>query len=231
MKAALVLGAGLLVNLAIFLGIAKMNASAKAKPAGETWTVREVFMAAPPPRSAPVEEEVPRALVAEPETRPLPTDSTAAAPAPEAYAPRLESIGLDFGTSLSPGGPPVTGLGGSPQGVVGGIPGGVPGGTGTAPALSLSQVDRGPQRAVAPLPPYPLWARTRRLEGVVTLEFTVDETGAVRDMKVASVEGDERFGPVALDAVRAWTYEPGIYGGRKVPVRIIQRVRFTMVDR
>jgi protein TonB len=83
---------------------------------------------------------------------------------------------------------------------------------------------------VTPLPPYPQWARTRKLVGLVTLQFTVDAEGGVRDISVESVEGDERFGPVAVEAVSGWKFQPGTYEGKKVAVLVSQRVRFRLVD-
>jgi protein TonB len=68
------------------------------------------------------------------------------------------------------------------------------------------------------------------LTGVVTLKFVVDSEGAVRDVAVDSVEGDDRFGPVAVDAVAGWKFQPAVYEGRKVAVRVSQRVRFRLVD-
>jgi protein TonB len=235
MKAALFLAASLVVNGALFYGIAAANGAAKAKPVHETWAVREIFSAAPPPRPAPPSDDAPREAVPDLSARvPSPQTVETAAPAPEAFAPRFEAVGLDFSGSMAIGGPLLplfTGRGGSPDGVAGGRPGGIPGGTGTGLVLRLSQVDRGPQRLATPLPPYPSWARARRIEGVVTLQFTVDAEGGVCDAEIESVEGDERFGPVAMQAIGAWRYEPALVEGKKVPCRIIQRVRFTLVER
>lgn len=235
MKAAVHVAVALLVNAGLFLLIAKTQTTAKARPVQEHWVVREAFTAAPPPPPPAPPEDAARVMAAEPVSQaPSAPALSSDTPAPEAFAPRLEGMAFDLGALGFGGGPPVpvfNGVGGgSPDGIPGGIVGGSPGGTG-AGVLRLSQVDRGPQRMVTPLPPYPHWARVRRLEGTVTLQFTVDAEGGVKDIVVDGVDGDERFGPVAVQAVSSWRYEPGLYGGRKVPVRMIQRVRFNLVDR
>lgn len=235
MKAALQAAAALGVNIALFLLIARTNVTAKAPPVREAWTIREVFIAAPPPRPALLAEAVPRVLPDEPRApSPATPVESAETPAPESFAPRLDPVPMDLGGTRLPGGPPVPlglGRGGSLEGIPGGAAGGVPGGTGRGAQFRLSQVDRGPQRAVTTLPPYPHWARVRKLEGAVALEFTVDEEGAVRDVVIENVEGDDRFGPVALQAVAAWKYEPAVVGGKKVAVRLSQRVRFVLTER
>jgi protein TonB len=101
----------------------------------------------------------------------------------------------------------------------------------SAGVVELAQVDVSPRRLSTPLPVYPAWARSRRIEGSVTLRYTVDEDGRVRDVQVEEVTGDERFAAVAREAVAVWRYEPGQIGGRKVRVALLQTVRFQLVDR
>jgi protein TonB len=101
-----------------------------------------------------------------------------------------------------------------------------------SPAVAeAAQVDVLPRRLSTPLPVYPAWARSRRIEGSVALRYTVDEDGRVRDVQVEEVTGDERFAAVAREAVAVWRYEPGQIGGRKVRVALLQTVRFRLVDR
>jgi protein TonB len=204
-------------NLLLFLAIAWANASPASLPKREDWFVREVFQAAPPPQEPTAAEEAPLAEAEEsplpPEPAPLETpterfDLRLDLPPVELQAPRLSAPAIRFDP-------------------------GPPGATSVAPGrpLELGQVDRPPQRAVAPLPPYPAWARIRRLEGVVTLRFTVDADGAARDVEVERIDGDARFGEIAREAVRTWTFEPAVADGRKVACVIVQRVRFQLVDR
>lgn len=74
---------------------------------------------------------------------------------------------------------------------------------------------------------YPPLARKAGLEGRVTVEFVVDETGAVLDPQVLRGVGggcDEE----ALRAVRLMKFEPGRQRGRAVKVRMATSVNFRL---
>jgi protein TonB len=224
----LVLGVfALLANVGLFFLVSRAQARVATRPNRETWTVREVFQPAPPPRTMAPAEDAPKAV---PDQAQAPQNLTPAtsfeAPANEAFTPRTSTPSFDIGPTGVGGGPPVP--------LPFGLPGGPVRGTSqsqSAPApLSLEQVDRAPQAALTPLPPYPPWARARRLTGMVTLKFVVDAEGAVRDVAVDSVDGDDRFGPVAVEAVAGWKFQPAVYEGKKVAVRVSQRVRFRLVE-
>jgi len=219
--------AALLANAGLFFLVAHAQPSARARQAKEAWIVRELFQAAPPPRAQAPAEEAPRSVPDQPSaTQELAPATTFEAPAAESFGPRTSLPSFDIGSTGLAGGPAVP------------LPFGLPGGPLRQPSrnspppatLSLDQVDRAPEPVVTPLPPYPSWARTRRQVGVVTLKFTVDAEGAVRDVSIENVDGDERFGPIAAEAVSGWRFQPGVYQGRKVSVRVSQRVRFRLVD-
>ncbi|HEX7899657.1 MAG TPA: TonB family protein [Planctomycetota bacterium] len=221
-------------NAGLFLGLAIANAPNKKSPVRTDLQLREVFLAAPPPRTSAPPAEPPREMTEAPAAASLALQSPTSSegPAPERFDPRGATPGWDVGAPAG-GGPALRfslGRGGSAEGVVGGVEGGVPGGTGRGAAFSLSQVDRGPIRAVSALPPYPQWARLRKLEGSVSLRVTVDEAGRVGDVQIEGVEGDSRFGEVARDAVLRWRFEPAVFDGRKVACVLTQRVRFQLVD-
>ncbi len=219
--------AAVLANAGLFLLVTHAQPAAKVKAVKEAWTVRDVFQAAPPPRPSPPAEDAPRSVPDQPSTtQEMAPAATFEAPSAEAFVPRTSLPSFDIGQTGVGGGPPVP------------LPFGLPGGTLRQPArvaappptLGLDQVDRAPEPLVTPLPAYPHWARARRQVGVVTLKFTVDAEGAVRDVAVESIEGDERFGPIAAEAVAGWKFQPGVYQGRNVAVRVSQRVRFRLVD-
>lgn len=221
-------------NAGLFLGLAIANAPSKKAPVRTDLQLREVFHAAPPPRTSAPAAEPPREITeaAPGEAPPLMAATSSEGPPPERFDPRGATPGWDVGVPGSTG-PALRfslGRGGSAEGVVGGVEGGVPGGTGRGPAFSLAQVDRGPVRAVSPLPPYPQWARVRKLEGVVSLRVTVDEKGQVAFVQIEGVEGDSRFGEIARAAVSEWRFEPAVFDGRKVSCVLLQRVRFQLVD-
>ncbi len=75
-------------------------------------------------------------------------------------------------------------------------------------------------------PVYPPTARAQRLQGVVSLDALVDETGKVVQTQVIS-------GPIALqaaaqEAVRKWRYQPAQLNGRPISVHTRVNVRFTL---
>lgn len=216
-----------LANAGLFLLVAHAQPAAKTRPMKEAWTVREIFQAAPPPRPPSAPEDAPRTVPDQPSApQELAPAATFEAPATESLVPRTSLPSFDIGQTGVSGGPPVP------------LPFGLPGGTlrqparaaGPAPTLDLDQVDRAPQPLVTPLPAYPQWARARRQIGVVTLKFTVSAEGSVQDVSVERIEGDDRFGPIAAEAVGGWKFQPGVYQGKNVAVRVSQRVRFRLVE-
>jgi TonB family protein len=120
----------------------------------------------------------------------------------------------------------------------------MPVGNTTAPTPPSS--DPGP---VAPLPPaaahevtkmplpqgrcsgkYTDAARTAAVEGVVTLDVIVDETGRTREIQV--VEGlPHGLTEAAIAALRACRFTPGEKNGQPVPVRVRGfKIRFLLSD-
>lgn len=96
--------------------------------------------------------------------------------------------------------------------------------------LSLLKVDQIPLKTAGAPPRYPQWARQNALEAVVTLRFVVTARGAVQDIKVHDIEGDERFGDEAVHAVADWRFEPAIKGGKPVACWCFQKISFKLVD-
>ena len=75
-------------------------------------------------------------------------------------------------------------------------------------------------------PEYPPEARRARVEGVVVLEATVTEKGAVDNVKVIS--GPPLLIEAAVKAVQQWRCEPTILNGQAVPVILTARVNFSL---
>ena len=65
-------------------------------------------------------------------------------------------------------------------------------------------------------PNYPRDALTQRLQGNVTFEIVIDESGNVEQMEI--VQGPPLFTDAAADAVRQWKYSPLVIGGNAVAV-------------
>jgi len=109
----------------------------------------------------------------------------------------------------------------------------------TVPALSeilepppLKEV---PYRRVFDLPPvvvtqilpvYPEIARQSELEGTVFVEIGVDELGNVAWAEI--VRGVPGLNEAALDAVKAWKFEPARQGDLAVRVRVVVPIRFVL---
>ena len=77
-------------------------------------------------------------------------------------------------------------------------------------------------------PIYPQSARARGIEGYVILEITINDRGALTDVKVLSSKPEGIFDQVAIDAVRRWTFKPAVSGGKSFETKIKQKVNFEL---
>jgi TonB family protein len=77
-------------------------------------------------------------------------------------------------------------------------------------------------------PSYPKTAESHKIEGWVELDFTVAESGAVKDIAVhaASVQGV--FDQAAMSALAQWTFQPVLRDDQPVPQRARIRIRFVL---
>lgn len=75
-------------------------------------------------------------------------------------------------------------------------------------------------------PQYPPEALAARMSGMVQLEMYVDESGAVRALRVLRSTAPEVFDQAALDAFREQPFAPGIKDGRPVRTRLKLVVNF-----
>jgi len=79
------------------------------------------------------------------------------------------------------------------------------------------------------LPPvYPSKASMSRKEGWVELEFTVSQTGQVKDVMVRAASIPGLFDDAAVKAVSQWRYQPVLRDLKPVPVRAELRIRFAL---
>jgi TonB family protein len=74
-------------------------------------------------------------------------------------------------------------------------------------------------------PAYPRTAAARKIDGWVELEFTVTQTGDVRDAKVTE-SSTPLFESSALAAIARWRFDPVVEDGRPVPVRVSVKFNF-----
>jgi TonB family protein len=77
-------------------------------------------------------------------------------------------------------------------------------------------------------PAYPMRAVNGKIEGWVDVEFTVAETGKVKDVSVRASSIPGVFEEAAIKAVSQWRYKPVVRDAKPVPVRSEIRVRFTL---
>ena len=77
-------------------------------------------------------------------------------------------------------------------------------------------------------PNYPFKAVNGKIEGWVDVEFTVTETGKVKDVGVRTASVPGVFDEAAVKAVSQWRYKPVLRDAKPVPVRSEIRVRFTL---
>ncbi|MDR0747646.1 MAG: energy transducer TonB [Helicobacteraceae bacterium] len=95
-----------------------------------------------------------------------------------------------------------------------------------APVLTSGLVA---ERGLIPIsglsPQYPRAAKMRGIEGEVELEFIIDESGKVRDVKVIAATNGDYFVDVAIRAVTRWRFAPKIVNGKAA--RQLARQNFT----
>ena len=85
---------------------------------------------------------------------------------------------------------------------------------------------RPPQKIRDVAPRYPALAQASKVEGIVILEATIGEDGAVRDVKV--LRGKPLLDDAAADAVRQWRFTPPLLNGQPVPVVMTVTVSFAL---
>lgn len=77
-------------------------------------------------------------------------------------------------------------------------------------------------------PQYPAAAARRRIEGNVTVEFTVNAQGETEDIKVVSSNPPRTFDREAIRAVGGWKFKPAMKNGRPVPQRLRNTLNFSL---
>jgi protein TonB len=74
------------------------------------------------------------------------------------------------------------------------------------------------------LPEYPALARQRGIFGVVRMEATIDERGAVKNVKVVS--GDAVLAAAARSAAQKWIYKAATLNGLPIASSVTIQVSF-----
>ena len=97
-----------------------------------------------------------------------------------------------------------------------------------AAAPDLQALARQLQRTRYVAPEYPDRALTDRISGSVTVQYTVDEQGRTRDVKVVESFPKGVFDDAAISAIQHWRYRPAQYNGQAVEVPVRTRIRFEL---
>jgi len=77
-------------------------------------------------------------------------------------------------------------------------------------------------------PKYPQKAELKKVQGWVELDFTVTESGAVKDVAVHATDTPGVFEDAAIGALSQWRYKPVVRDSKPVPQRARIRIRFTL---
>ena len=77
------------------------------------------------------------------------------------------------------------------------------------------------------MPVYPSLARTARVEGVVTVQADISESGALEN--VTALDGHPMLIDAAIQAVRQWRYAPARLHGRPTRSSVTVTVRFSLI--
>ena len=88
--------------------------------------------------------------------------------------------------------------------------------------------DRELEQITATEPVYPPGALRDRVEGWVQVDYTVTESGSVRDIEIVVAEPRGVFEAAATAAVGEWRFQPRVANGRAVPQRSTVTLRFNV---
>ncbi len=79
-------------------------------------------------------------------------------------------------------------------------------------------------------PVYPARANLSKVQGWVELDFTVAESGAVKDIEIHAASNPGVFDKAAISALSQWRYQPVVRDGTSVAQRARIRIRFALAD-
>jgi protein TonB len=99
---------------------------------------------------------------------------------------------------------------------------------------NFQQVDRTAEGDIIPVvvirPIYPREAAIAGTEGWVKVEFTITETGAVKDPRIVDAQPARVFNREAIRAILKWKFKPRVVEGVAVERRATQVIDFTLDD-
>ncbi|HIE64303.1 MAG: energy transducer TonB [Nitrospira sp.] len=101
-------------------------------------------------------------------------------------------------------------------------------GLSVAPNIGLGIIETDVIPMVRVPPRYPRRAIRSKIEGVVTVEFTITSEGSVIDPTVVQAVPPSVFNRAALQAIRRWKFRPKFIEGKPVQRRAMQNIRFSL---
>jgi periplasmic protein TonB len=182
---------------------------------------RSVSFIVPP---APVMPAMPAA----PPKSAAPAPSKVAAPIAPPQNPVTEEPTVNAGPPAPPGAPPgvigKSSIPGTGRSVFTGLPDPPP--PAVVKPMPVGGNIKAPTRLSYADPVYPQIAIAAKIDGMVILEATIDETGVVRDVKV--LRSIPMLDQAAMDAVKRWRYTPTRLNGVAVPILLTVTVTFAL---
>jgi len=97
-----------------------------------------------------------------------------------------------------------------------------------SPDIGLGAIETDVIPMVKIPPRYPRRAIRSKIEGIVTVEFTITRDGSVVDPAVVQAAPPSVFDRAALQAIRRWKFRPKFVEGRAVQRRAVQNIRFSL---
>ena len=89
------------------------------------------------------------------------------------------------------------------------------------------ELDRMPQALTTPSPVYPEALRADSVEGRVVVRAWIGQDGTVKEVQVLRTD-DPRFSAPAVEAVRQWTFTPGLKNGQPMETWLTIPIRFRL---
>jgi len=77
-------------------------------------------------------------------------------------------------------------------------------------------------------PVYPPRALRAGIEGTVTVQFTIDKQGNVKDIDIVRAEPPDIFNRAVIQALRRWKFPPATRDGKRIEKRAQQDIRFSL---
>lgn len=200
----------LTATAAVYLGLPLLERSPQPGKALRPVHSVDTFAPAPLPRRIDPARDVVARDPAAPRPHPIPRLADTARPRPVLQTvldgiPLWEGIGADFGVRAEDLARQVHDL-----------------------IFDARELDNPPRPLARLQPLYPPQARMQNLEGYVTVEFVVDEDGAVRDIEVLSSHPGDLFVRPVQQALRRWRFRPAVKDGSPVSARIRQTITFSL---